>query len=405
MVQVSTEVESRWFFYLRYTVYQKRYDVWGTFQTTRKLTVPVRIDKHNEKERTTLAIARSSYALSKRRKPLHWPDNTPFRILSIDGGGIKGIFPAAVLAEIEERYLSDESIANYFDLIVGTSTGGIIALGLGAGLTARDLRDLYHDRGREIFPAVNGLTNVAAMACRLLKYRYDHKILTQILSGLVGDKTLADSRNRLCIPSSEAEHGEVYVFKTPHHPDYHLDADEKMLKVALSTSAAPTFFKPLEDGGYKFVDGGIWANNPTMIGLIEALSAFDVRREQIRILSLGCGNRQFKANRWKVKLGGVLAWADVIFAAMHLQSITALGQAGLLIGNDRVSRIDAPMTGRPIGLDDWSRATNELMPAAEETVRKSGDGLVKAFFASPAQSFCPISTELRDDRTSLDYEN
>src|ERR1700686_5214772 len=75
----------------------------------------------------------SSFVPVERRERLHWPADKPFRILSIDGGGIKGIFPAAVLASLEEQYLGGQSIAPYFDLIVGTSTGGIIALGLGAG--------------------------------------------------------------------------------------------------------------------------------------------------------------------------------------------------------------------------------------------------------------------------------
>lgn len=85
---------------------------------------------------------RSAGSRTTRRIPLDWGADRDFRILSIDGGGIRGIFPAAVLAGLEERYLGGRSVANYFDLITGTSTGGIIALGLAAGLTAADLRQL-----------------------------------------------------------------------------------------------------------------------------------------------------------------------------------------------------------------------------------------------------------------------
>lgn len=356
------------------------------------------IGKINSHAQTATTAARSTNALSKPRVQLNWPENTQFRILSIDGGGIKGIFPATVLAELEEKYLGCESVAKYFDLIVGTSTGGVIALGLGAGLTAKDLRDIYRDRGHEIFPPLNRLANVAAATRRVFKYGYDSETLRGVLVDLVRDKTLAESRNRLCVPSSEAEHGDVYVFKTPHHPDYYLDDDEKMLKVALSTSAAPTFFKALEDDGYKFVDGGIWANNPIMIGVIEALSAFDVRRDLVKVLSLGCGSRPFQANRWKIKFGGVFAWWDIIFAAMHFQSVTALGQASLLIGNDHITRIDAPTTDRPIGLDDWARATTELVPAALEAVQCSGDCLASTFFNSKVQPFQPVHKDKRIDR-------
>ena len=181
--------------------------------------------------------------------------------------------------------------------------------------------------------------------------------------------------------------------------------NETMLKVALATSAAPTFFRVLEDDDYKFVDGGIWANNPTMIGLVEALSAFDVERDRVKILSLGCGSRPFRASQWKIKFGGVFAWWDIIFAAMHFQSVTALGQASLLIGNDRITRIDAPVTDRPIGLDDWLRATTELVPAAVEAVQKSGDRLATTFLGSRVQPFRPAHTTIKSTRGSIDDEN
>ena len=339
---------------------------------------------------SNMSTPRSARALHRRRVPLHWPEDREFRILSIDGGGIKGIFPAAFLAALEERFLGGESIANYFDLIVGTSTGGVMALGLGAGLAVQDLRDLYRDRGREIFPPVGKFAKVVATASRAFKYAYDSEILSNVLHQYLGDKTLAQSQNRLCVPSSEGQHGDVYVFKTPHHPDYRLDAKEKLLKVALATSAAPTFFRVLEDNGYKFVDGGIWSNNPTMIALVEALSAFDVRREQIKILSLGCGSTPFKTNKQMIQLGGIAAWWKIIFAAMHFQSATALGQAGLLIGQDRITRIDAPVSDRPIGLDDWKRATTELLPAAEESVDRSGESIASTFLTSRAENYQPF---------------
>src|SRR6516165_2361126 len=95
---------------------------------------------------------RSAGAIPHRRIPQAWPKDRPFRILSIDGGGIRGIFPAATVAAIERRYTNGNSVADYFDLAVGTSTGGIIAVGLGAGMDAASIRDLYLKRGPEIFP-------------------------------------------------------------------------------------------------------------------------------------------------------------------------------------------------------------------------------------------------------------
>ena len=94
-------------------------------------------------EDTHLPPRRSSGALRRRRVPLEWPSGREFRILSMDGGGIRGIFPASLLAGLEERYLGEQPLAGYFDLIAGTSTGGIIALGLGAGLRAADVQRVF----------------------------------------------------------------------------------------------------------------------------------------------------------------------------------------------------------------------------------------------------------------------
>jgi hypothetical protein len=95
---------------------------------------------------------RSKGAIPQRRIPQDWPKGRRFRILSIDGGGIKGLFPATILAELEQRYLDGASVAGYFDLVAGTSTGGIIALGLGAGLKASELAAVYERRERRSFP-------------------------------------------------------------------------------------------------------------------------------------------------------------------------------------------------------------------------------------------------------------
>ena len=338
---------------------------------------------------------RSSGALDRRRVPLAWPEDRPFRILSIDGGGIRGVYPATFLAELERRYLGGESVARHFDLIAGTSTGGILAVGLGAGIKAVELRDLYVHRGCEIFPpirprALEGVVRWFRSACQVFKYRYDRKALKGILQETLGDRKFGEAQTRLCIPSFDGRYGEVYIFKTPHHPDFRKDVRESMTKVAEATSAAPTFFRPLEDGGYTFVDGGVWANNPVMIGLVDALTCYTVKAEQVRILSLGCGDAPYTVDRRKIVGGGIWAWRDVIFAAMRLQSQNAVGQAGLLIGADRIVRIDAPTTEAKIEMDDWRRAVEELPGAAEAAIDEMGPEVAARFLKEPAAPYEPI---------------
>ena len=212
----------------------------------------------------------------------------------------------------------------------------------------------------------------------------------QALSDTFGATRLAESRVRLCVPSADGRHGDLYVFKTPHHPDFRLDSSEMMTKVGAATSAAPTYYRPLDDSGYTFVDGGLWANNPIMVGLVDALSCFTVPRHRIRILSIGCSGGPYTIGRWQKRLGGLWHWRNVINAVMHFQSLGALGQAGLLIGADRIHRIDAPPAGKPIDLDDWIRAHAELPPAASAVLDRCGDCLASTFLSDPAQPYQPI---------------
>ena len=340
---------------------------------------------------------RSAGALRKRRVPLPWRGEHGFRILSIDGGGIKGVFPAAFLAGLEKRYLSGASIASYFDLIVGTSTGGIIALALAAGLPATAVRDLYVNRGGEMFPPVAGGILGLVEQCfrtglRLVLHRYNRLALERVLNEVFQESQLADAQSRLCIPSFDGRHGEVYIFKTPHHPDYRKDAEERMRTVAAATSAAPTYYRPLHSGGYTFVDGGVWANNPIMTGLVDALACFAIDRGHIRILSLGCGSEPYTVGRSNIWPGGILAWRKVMLAAMALQSQNAIGQASLLIGADRIRRVEPPKECGRIALDDWVAAKDSLPRAAEHALDAQGDSLASTFLFCPVEPYVPFST-------------
>jgi patatin-like phospholipase len=337
---------------------------------------------------------RSQGAIPQRRIPQDWPKDRRFRILSIDGGGIKGLFPATVLAELERRYLGGASIARYFDLVAGTSTGGILALGLGAGLTAASLADLYAHRGADVFPKptespVGRMRNWWRAKRSFLHYHYERTALEKLLLDALGAKLLGDSVVRLCIPAFEGKHSEVFVFKTPHHPDYNIDRFEPMVKVALATSAAPTYFRPLEHRDYTLVDGGVWANNPVMLAVIEALVCFDLERDQIDVMSLGCGEDPYVVSDDQMNAGGKLAWADVIFAAMRLQSLAATNQARLLLGPPAVRRIDPPTNPKPILLDDFRRSLDELVPAARSVVDTHGDQLAASFLAARAPRYRP----------------
>jgi patatin-like phospholipase/acyl hydrolase len=338
---------------------------------------------------------RSSGIATARRVPLSWPKDRNFRILAIDGGGIRGLFPAHVLATLEHRFLGGRTIASCFDLVVGTSTGGILALGLGAGLAASALRDLYRDRGCEIFPTggigwLGDIRRWLRSKRRFLRYSYDSEALSRVLTDVLGDQKLGSATTRLCIPSFEGEYGEVFVFKTPHHPAFKKDLYEPMIKVALATAAAPTYFRRHRDGGYTFVDGGIWANNPLMIAVTEALTSFDVSREQVCILSIGCGDDPYRVSGSKIFKGGMLHWKDIMLAAMRLQSQSAVGQAGLIVGPENLIRLDVPKSVPKIELDDWASAIKHLPAAAESVVDAGGERIAQMFLHQSAQPYAPV---------------
>ncbi len=227
---------------------------------------------------------------------------------------------------------------------------------------------------------------------RLLRYSYDQEALAQVLEERLGEVELGAARTRLCIPSFEGVNGEVYIFKTPHHPDFRKDLHERMVKIALATSAAPTYYRPLCDAGYTFVDGGVWANNPVMIALTEALTSFRLNRAQLQILSIGCGDDPYSVTGKKISRGGMWYWRDIINAAMRLQSQNALGQANLLIGPERLVRVDIPKEVPKIELDDWQAAVALLQVPAIATVTSTGDRIASIFLMEPAAPYVPIVT-------------
>lgn len=334
---------------------------------------------------------RSEGTLQHRRRQLPWPADRRFRILSIDGGGIRGVLPASVLTEFERRHLGGRSIGDYFDLIAGTSTGGIIALGLAMGLPASQILHLYLEHGSEIFPPLGKRFQRLRRASRFLRslrhYQYEREPLERLLRQAFNGRLIGEASRRLCIPSFDG-FTEVNVFKTPHHPDFKMDWREKIVTVALATSAAPTFFSVYKNGHRQFADGGVWANNPVMIGLVDALTCYDLDRSQIDILSLGCGDAEMFIGENQVKLGGLWHWKEIISAAMHLAGQNALGQAGLLIGRDRVVRIDAPVApGAAIALDDVERSVAKLPALGVELAEQFDALVVERFLGRRAEPF------------------
>lgn len=200
--------------------------------------------------------------------------NKPFKILSIDGGGIKGLYSSKVIEHLEEKYQC--SMSDYFDMICGTSTGGLIALALSLKIPATEISKIYETYGEDIFPKRNKFYNLFRQT--LFRGKYSDKNLRKILELYFKDMKIKESNNLLCIPSYSITDGRPFVFKFDHKEgDLDRDNNANYIDIALATSAAPTYF-PLSEIEYydnkQFIDGGVWANNPTLVGVIEALTYF-----------------------------------------------------------------------------------------------------------------------------------
>ena len=309
------------------------------------------------------------------------------RILTIDGGGIKGVFPAAFLATVEDAI--GENIAKYFDLIVGTSTGGIIALGLGLGLFAKEVLTFYEEHGPRIFHGNRFL--------RWLRWfgtsKYSSAPLEEALRSCFGDKRLGDSEKRLVIPSLNLENGEVYVYKTAHHPRLERDYKEDAVEVALKTAAAPTYFPTrCSSDGTPLIDGGTWANNPVGMAVVEAITLLDWPRDSLKVLSLGCTNAPLNVNWGRNVPLGSLYWAPkFVDVFMHAQSHASLGTAKLLAEHENVIRIDPLVDRRKFSLDKTS-GINSLKGYGASEARKALPELREFFLGDHAEQFVPFHT-------------
>jgi hypothetical protein len=204
----------------------------------------------------------------------------PFKVLSIDGGGIKGLYSATILrlfeSDLRNARGDDARIIDYVDLVCGTSTGGLIGLALSLRIPATTICDFYERKGPEIFKGSQGF--LARFRQTMYGGKFSDERLRAALVQLFGDRTIGDSHCLLCVPTYDFTQGTYGIFKFDHK-EGNLSRHNvlSMVDVALATSAAPTFF-PLaqidELNSTQYVDGGVWANNPSLIGLVEAMSYF-----------------------------------------------------------------------------------------------------------------------------------
>lgn len=242
-----------------------------------------------------------------------------FKILSIDGGGIRGLIPAKVLAELEAELAHEfpgKKLYEHFDLICGTSTGSILAIAIALGIPSADLVQFYKQFASEIFPKWYWKIfpqKGRALVNSVYSNRQLRKRLKEVYNRANGgtDPLLSDLKTRVCIPAFNGNTGEINVLKTKHHSDYIRDYKLPAFDVALSSSSAPVYFPPHsftydndfgQGSNVNMIDGGIFANNPALIGILEATEKLNINFSNIKLLSIGTGRgKHIIKKRWRPK--------------------------------------------------------------------------------------------------------
>ncbi len=292
------------------------------------------------------------------------------KVLSIDGGGIRGIIPAVVLAEVERR--TGRRIAELFDLVAGTSTGGILAcaLTLPDARPAAELVGLYREHGPEIFR--RPLWQRLSSAEGFVDARHDPAALRRVLAQYLGEARLADATTRLLATAYDLQGRAPYFFKSwrvAGEPE----RDLSLTTVAMATAAAPTYFPPVPvqppGGGDRLtlVDGGVFANNPALCAYAEATRL--APGEPVTLLSLGTGKPTHELPYAHAEHWGLLEWArpitDVVFDGV---SDTVDYQLEHLLGPGH--------TRLQCRLDDASDALDDASAGNLERLRRQGEQLV-----------------------------
>jgi patatin-like phospholipase/acyl hydrolase len=287
------------------------------------------------------------------------------RVLSIDGGGIRGLIPALVLEELERR--AERRVFELFDLIAGTSTGAILACALCAPdpLPAVRVAALYEEEGPEIFS--RSIFQRIRSADGLLDEKYDSATLDGVLARFLSDKRLSRTRPDLVVPAYDTAGPAPFFFKTTDARESPED-DFPLSVVARASSAAPTYFEPSAVDGRALVDGGVFAANPAMSAWAEAVR-FQPGAEVV-LLSLGTGERTRRRTFDEIEDWGLLEWArpllDVVFDGISDAVDYQLRHA---LGEGRYWRFQVELTRASDALDD---ATDENLRAlraqAEELI-------------------------------------
>ena len=299
-----------------------------------------------------------------------------FRILTLSGGGYRGLYAAKVLADLEEQ--TNQPIGRYFDLIAGTSSGGIVALAVAYEIPMKDVVEMFKTHGQDIFKKQK------FSFFSIFKSTYSGNGLKAQISKFFFDKKIGDLKHNVIIPAINYSAGVPVVFKTPHHESFVRDLHLKIVDVAMATSAAPIYFPKYEFNHSNYVDGGLFANNPSLLAIHEAQHFFGIPKDNISLLHVGTLSSQTSDVVKKNQKGGMTDWAKGMLlnkAPKNIIELTLASQQQMMTHmtrhmlNEKYFNIDANVSkdaNSYIGLDRHDEyATNVLLSHAQQSSKEA----------------------------------
>lgn len=308
-----------------------------------------------------------------------------FRVLSLSGGGYLGLYSTCILADLEAR--AGEPLGRRFDLIAGTSIGGILSLALAFEVPMATLKKLFLEQGQEIFPlsgpAYGAIGRVFDIARSAIGPKYSGDALRSALLAHFGEQTLEQAKNKLVIPAVNVSNGRTKMFKTPHADPATADGAMPVVDVAMATCAAPGYFPSVRIGEEVFADGGVYATAPDQVALHEAEHFLGVDRGNIRMLSIGTATAGYVPDQGVSEGASAVSWlADgrlvLTLIATQQQHVQAMMENCL---GERYLRLDTSWPeGARLGLDVATEdASKTLMRLARQTMRKADATTLDAF--------------------------
>ena len=303
------------------------------------------------------------------------------RVLSIDGGGIRGIIPAMVIAHIERKL--GKPAHELFDLMVGTSTGGILALGLsrpGSGrpaqFSARRVVKLYEEQGDKIFEY--SLWRKLRTVGGILEEAYSHEVLESILGKYFAGATLGDCEVPTMVTSYDIQNRRTVFLKS-----WHADHQSLLCRdAARATSAAPTYFepKPLDtgDAASVLIDGGVFMNSPSVSAYAEARKLFP--EDPIAVLSLGTGELTRPIAFEEARTWGSALWVMSLLDCMFDGVSKAADHQMQLFLGERYQRLQATLETASDDMDDASEENIRNLKYTARKLIKANESVLERFF-------------------------